>query len=84
MPRQPNRKKFLDASLGPVEAALLERARQMDSDIGRNRMKQRLIKQFRIHGADHQGQADASALAGALSDIFAGELREIAEELHHW
>jgi hypothetical protein len=83
-PRNLIGKKFLDASLVPVEAALMERATELSSDIGRERVKRRLLKQLQIHDANHRGNAEASALAGALSDILAEELRNLAEELRHW
>ena len=77
-------KKFLDASLGPVENALLEQVRFLNSPAGHGQVMQSLARNLRIHGADTNGQAQAAALAGALCDTLAEQFQALAGELHHW
>jgi hypothetical protein len=79
--RRPEPRKFLDASLTPLERALRARADDVTGDAGRHRIANEVRKQFRIQGLD---DASPDGLTGVLADVLAGELRALADELHHW
>lgn len=74
--RSEHRKQYLDASLVPLERALLERASLVGAhyDVAR--------RAFRVHGLSND--AMAMVLPDVVAEIVAGELRGLAEELHYW
>lgn len=71
MPRREERKKFLDASLVPLENALLARAKIINERgirIGSGRI-----------GSGYRNSSEANFLL-----VLSAEFVELAEELHHW
>ena len=74
--RREQRRPHLDASIVPVERALLARA----SEIGSHRGVAR--QAARVHGLT--AEPLVSVLADAVAEIVATEFRTLAEELHHW
>ena len=79
--RRPEPRLFLDASLVPLERALRARADDVSGDAGRHRIAVEVRKQARVHGVV---DVSADGLAGVLAVTLAGELRALADELHHW
>jgi hypothetical protein len=80
-PRRDKPKAHLDASVVPVERALLARADVIASDIGTGALAGLIRQRARCHGVT-DGSADA--LADALALVLAAEFRALAEELHYW
>lgn len=73
--RREFRRTHLDASVVPVERALLARASGIGSDYAAAR------KAARTHGV----QSDmAEVIADAMAELVATEFRALAEELHWW
>ena len=71
--RREQRRTHLDASVVPVEAALVARAGEIGSDYAAAR------KAARAHGV----QSDmAEVIADAMAGMVAAEFRALAEELH--
>jgi hypothetical protein len=74
--RRPQRRTHLDASVVPVERALLARAHELSSDA---------MQAFAILGPEREdGTADPARIGPNLKLIVAAEFRLLAEELHYW
>jgi len=74
--RREQRRTHLDASVVPVERALIARA----GKLGDNR--ETAHKVARIHGIEDYRLIEA--LADTVADLMAGQLLDLAEELHWW
>lgn len=70
---------FIDASLRPLERALLHRADYLTSGEGIGHVEAEVRKQLRIHGAS-PGLTSGS-LAGTIAAVIAAEFRALAAEL---
>jgi hypothetical protein len=76
-PRREQRKTHLDASVVPVERALLARAGQVGSDLGTVR------RELRVHGiTERDARGLTEVIANSVAAIVAAEFRALAEELH--
>ncbi len=74
--RRTERRKHLDASVVPVEKALLARAGAIGSHLD-------VVRQAaRVHGLTDE--ALVGVIADAVAEIVAAEFRAMADELHHW
>lgn len=74
--RRENRKTHLDASVVPVERALLARAHEMSSGA---------MQAFAILGPEREDGTDVPArIEPNLKLMMAAEFRNLAEELHYW
>lgn len=74
--RRENRKTHLDASVVPVERALIERAKAIDDEL------------LDAHRHDPADCGSAALCRDGVMDVvntkLAAEFRELAEELHYW
>ncbi len=76
--RREQRRTHLDASVVPVERALLARAGEIGSHLDVAR------RAARVHGLDEGAAALIGAVADTAAEIIATEFRDLAEELHWW
>jgi hypothetical protein len=84
MPYQQQRREqpklFLDASLVPLEKALMGRVDLLQSG-GVPMFTELIRQQYRVAGLT---DPNADILAGILIHILCTEYRQMAEELHYW
>jgi hypothetical protein len=72
--------KHLDASLVPLETALVHRANLLSS-AGASRVREAIDKACVRNSTRNM---TAGVIADAIADVVSRELRELAEELHYW
>jgi hypothetical protein len=77
--RREHRKTHLDASVVPVEQALLARAADLES----SSMTFRQAVEQSTFG-DDQAAAEFAVTTAAAHGVMANEFRRLAEELHYW
>jgi hypothetical protein len=78
MPKQPRRqtpRSFLDASLGPVENALRQRAEVI---------ARRVLEMPAALPTTGEAEIIKDAVLGIVLSSIADEFLSLAEELHHW
>lgn len=74
--RRQQRKTHLDASVVPVERALLARAHEISTDA---------MGTFAVLGPEREdGTPDLARIEPNLKLMLAAEFRNLAEELHYW
>jgi hypothetical protein len=78
--RRETPKLFLDASLIPLEKALVGRAEILEQR-GVPEFKAVIRNEFLVHGLT---DPNSDILAAILVKVLSTEFRQIAEELHYW
>ncbi len=75
--------KHLDASLVPLQQALIHRANLLSTHEGPGtvHLREAIDRSLQTHSAAH---ITADVLADAIADVLASEMRALAEELHYW
>lgn len=81
--RREHRNTHLNASIVPVENALLARSTVLASEAGARDLVAALRVQVRVHGSGKDVDA-AEVFGAAIASVLAAEFSALAEELHYW